>query len=140
MCVALPEGGESTLKKSLFILIALLALTSILVIAAEIPADKEVLTFEAKMGTVTFKHKEHADRIGDCTKCHHKTEGDAVPQACTVCHMEKEVKDEAPKLKDAVHNNCQDCHQEKVDAGEKAGPLKGAKECKNCHIKAEAAS
>ncbi len=134
------DRGESTLKKSLFTLIALLALTSIFVLAAEIPADKEVLTFDEKLGTVTFKHKEHADRIGDCITCHHKLEGDALPQACTVCHMEKEVKEEAPKLKDAVHNKCQGCHQEKADAGEKTGPLKGAKECKSCHIKAEAAS
>lgn len=128
------------MKKSLIGLITLLALTGIIVMAAEIPADKDVLTFDAKLGTVTFKHAEHAGRIGDCTTCHHKTEGDAIPQACSTCHMPKEVKDEAPKLKTAVHDNCQGCHQEKIDAGEKAGPVKGAKECKKCHIKEKAAS
>ena len=124
------------MKKSLISLIALLALTSIFVLAADIPAEKETITFDAKLGTVTFKHAEHAGRIGDCTTCHHKTEGDAVPEACSKCHMPKEVKDEAPKLKTAVHNRCQGCHQEKLDAGEKSGPVKGAKECKKCHIKA----
>ena len=126
---------ESTLKRTLIVLIALLALTGIIVMAAEIPADKEVITFDAKMGKMTFTHKEHADRIGDCTTCHHKVVGDAVPQPCSACHMPKEIKDEAPKLKTAVHDNCQGCHQEKVDAGEEAGPVKGAKECKKCHIK-----
>jgi len=128
------------LRKSLFGLITLLALTGIIVMAAEIPADKEVLTFDSKLGKVTFKHAEHAGRIGDCTTCHHKVEGDAVPQACSACHMPKEIKDEAPKLKTAVHDNCQGCHQEKLDAGEEAGPVKGAKECKKCHIKEKAAS
>ena len=123
------------MMKSLAGPIALFALTGIIVLAAEIPADKDVIVFEAKLGKMTFKHKEHSDRIGDCTICHHKTEGDAVPQPCSACHMPKEVKDEAPKLKTAVHDSCQGCHQEKVDAGEKAGPVKGAKECKKCHIK-----
>jgi hypothetical protein len=50
--------------------------------------------------------------------------------------MEKEEKDGAPKLKDAVHDNCQGCHQEKADAGEATGPLK--KKCKECHIKEQA--
>ena len=123
------------MKRALFSLIALIALTSVFVLAAEIPAEKEVITFEAKLGTVTFKHAEHAGRIGDCTTCHHKMEGDAAPQPCSACHMEKEEKDGAPKLKDAVHDNCQGCHQEKADAGEKSGPVGGANECKKCHIK-----
>jgi mono/diheme cytochrome c family protein len=129
--------GENNHVKKTLSLVAFLALVSVLVMAAEIPADKDVLTFDAKMGTVTFKHASHASRIGDCVTCHHKTEGDAVPQLCSECHMPKEVKDEAPKLKDAVHQNCQGCHQEKADAGEATGPLK--KKCKECHIKEKAA-
>jgi hypothetical protein len=128
------------MRKPVIALVALVALTGIIVLAAEIPADKEVIVFEAKLGKMTFKHSEHADRIGDCTTCHHKVEGDAVPQPCSACHMPKEEKDGAPKLKNAVHDSCQGCHQEKVDAGEKAGPVKGAKECKKCHIKETAAS
>lgn len=124
------------MKKALSFL-ALLALVSVLVMAAEIPADKDVLSFDAKLGKVTFTHKEHAVRIGDCVTCHHKTEGDTVPQLCSSCHLANEAKDEAPKLKDAVHANCQGCHQEKADAGEAAGPLK--KKCKECHIKEQAA-
>lgn len=117
-------------------LMVFIAAVGMLVMAAEIPAGKEVLTFEGKLGKVTFKHTEHADRIGDCVICHHKTEGDATPKLCSECHMEKEEKDGAPKLKDAVHDNCQGCHQEKADAGEATGPLK--KKCKECHIKEQA--
>lgn len=124
------------MKKTLSLL-ALLALVSVLVMAADIPADKDVLTFEAKMGKVTFSHKDHAEKIGDCVSCHHKTEGDAVPKLCSECHPPDAAKDDAPKLKDAVHKNCQGCHQEKADAGEATGPLK--KKCKECHIKEKAA-
>ncbi len=123
------------MKKTLIGLFVLFALTSIIVLATEIPEGKEVFTFDAKLGTVTFKHAEHAERIGNCTQCHHKFEGEDLPKACSTCHDPKEIVNEAPKLKNAMHDNCQGCHQEKIDAGEKAGPVKGAKECKKCHIK-----
>jgi len=125
------EGRK--VKKYLGLMVLLAATSMLVMAAAEIPADKDVLTFEGKLGKVTFKHTDHANRIGDCVSCHHKTEGDAVPQLCSECHMPKEEKDGAPKLKDAFHDNCQGCHQENADAGKPTGPLK--KKCKECHIK-----
>lgn len=121
--------------KKLALPVTLIALVGFLALAAEIPADKDVLTFQGKLGNVTFKHKEHATKGVTCVTCHHKTEGEAVPEPCSKCHMPDVEKEKAPKLKDAVHKTCQECHQKKIDAGEKAGPGKGAKECKGCHVK-----
>ena len=104
------------------------------ILAADIPADKVNIVFEGKRGTVTFAHEEHADRLGEkCSACHHKWEAEEIPRACSACHDRTVVKDEAPKLKVAVHKNCWNCHQERLDAGEATGPVK--KECKLCHKK-----
>jgi predicted CXXCH cytochrome family protein len=122
-------------KKTL-VVVGLLALVSVgaLVIAGEVPADKAEIKFDTKMGTVTFPHKVHSGLEGvSCTSCHHTLKEGATPQACSSCHDPKMEKDGAPKLKDAVHNNCYGCHQEKADAGMKSGPLK--KDCKACHVK-----
>ena len=125
--------------KRFLIVLAILALVgaAAAIAAAQIPAGKEVLTFEHKLGNVTFEHATHAGLEGvECVTCHHKTEGDATPQACVECHPSKVEKDSDDiKLKDAVHDMCWGCHQEKVDAGLKGGPVKGAKSCKECHIK-----
>ena len=122
--------------KRVLIVVAVLALCGIgaLVVASEIPGEQAEIKFDTKMGTVTFGHKVHAGLEGvSCKSCHHTLEADATPQKCSSCHDAKTVKDGAPKLKDAVHNSCYGCHQEKVDAGMKAGPLK--KDCKACHVK-----
>ncbi|RMF73226.1 MAG: hypothetical protein D6738_09420 [Acidobacteria bacterium] len=101
--------------------------------AAQIPEDKQVLKLETKMGTVTFEHAKHAGFEGvECQTCHHTFKGEGLPQACGECHGKK---DDAPKLQKAVHARCWGCHQEKADAGAKHGPLKGAKNCKKCHVK-----
>jgi len=122
-------------KKAL-ILVALIAVVSIIAFADNVPEGKEVLTFETKMGTVTFKHQEHQSRVGEgCVSCHHAVEGEDEPRGCSECHMSKPAEgDETPKLKDAVHNTCHGCHQELADEGKATGPLK--KKCKECHIKA----
>ena len=70
-----------------------------------------------------------------CTDCHHKMEGDQAPKPCSECHDAKEAKGDSPKLRDAVHANCYECHQKHADAGEATGPVK--KECKSCHIKSK---
>jgi hypothetical protein len=125
--------------KRTLIVMAILALiaAAAAVAGAQIPADKEVLEFEHKLGNVTFEHAKHAGYEGvTCVTCHHKTEGDAMPQACVECHPKKVEKgSEDLKLQDAVHNQWWSCHQEKIDAGLKGGPVKGAKNCKQCHIR-----
>jgi len=72
----------------------------------------------ASMGTVTFPHKAHQDKIGDCAKCHHKG---VEAGACSSCHDGTK----APKFKDVAHKLCKDCHKEQ------GGPTN----CKDCHKK-----
>jgi hypothetical protein len=117
--------------RRLALLVAAAFLVSMCVVAAEIPADKATIKFDTKMGTVTFPHKAHADRV-KCEECHHAVKGMEAKQQCSACHDAKEAKGNAPKLKDAVHKTCQGCHEKSVAAGKKVP----GKECKNCHVKA----
>lgn len=116
-------------------LLAGLALLPAAVLAHDltIPADKEVIQFDTKLGVVTFLHKMHADlSVTECTTCHHmlKPEDETV-QACHACHGSKDG--EAPKVKTAFHSTCIGCHEYTVAHGDEAGPQK--KKCKLCHVK-----
>lgn len=105
---------------------------------ATIPDDKAVITFETKIGVVTFNHALHATvRSIECASCHHTyTEGEPIKR-CTECHKKKAAQVEgfsvlAPKNKKAFHNKCKGCHKYTLEELEKpAGPTK----CKLCHIK-----
>jgi cytochrome c553 len=88
--------------KKLLIALMLVAFTFTLAYAVD------VVTYESKKGNVTFDHKMHSDKIGDCAKCH---EGEPAKIAID---------------KDAAHGAaCKDCHK---DMG---GPTK----CNDCHKK-----
>jgi hypothetical protein len=117
------------------VLVAFVA--TMLVLAAQVPEGTEVLTFEHKLGNVTFQHAMHAGLEGvECQTCHHTSEAGETPEKCSACHLSKPPEgEEAPKLFKAVHDQCWGCHQEKVDAGMDSGPLKGAKNCKECHVR-----
>lgn len=67
----------------------------------------DVVKYEAKNGAVTFDHKAHQAKVGDCAKCH-----EGAPAKIAVD-------------KDYAHKNCKGCHQEK------GGPTK----CGDCHKK-----
>ncbi|MFA5517243.1 MAG: cytochrome c3 family protein [Desulfuromonadales bacterium] len=68
----------------------------------------DVVTYEAKNGTVTFDHKVHQERAGgDCAKCHEGTPG------------KFEVS------KDFAHKTCKGCHAE----------MNGPTKCGGCHKK-----
>jgi len=106
------------MKKLLILLIAasFVATAAMSVIANDKgPAE---IKLEASMGTVTFNHAAHQDRITDCATCHHQGE----LTTCHTCHDGKA----APKAKKVFHDNCKGCHVE-----QKSGPTK----CKECHIK-----
>ena len=98
-----------------------------------IPADQDVISFETKLGVVTFQHKKHAELSQtECSTCHHKLQPeDTSVKACHACHG-ADVAD-APKVKTAFHTTCIGCHEYTVKQGEEAGPLK--KKCKLCHVK-----
>lgn len=121
---------------------ALLTAGPLGVAAQDIPADKEVITFTGKLGTVTFLHGMHAHLVDvgglpkvECTTCHHKTEPGAMPKKCDECHAQKdgEKMENAPNIKDAFHLRCRGCHQYTMETmGKQAGP---DKKCKLCHVK-----
>jgi len=69
----------------------------------------DIMTFSAMMGTVTFQHKAHQERLKDCSICHEKDPG----------KMDNFDKDFA-------HKTCKGCHADKG-----AGPTK----CSECHKK-----
>jgi predicted CXXCH cytochrome family protein len=106
------------MKRIVAVLLALafLAAGSLVAIAADKgPAE---IKLEAKMGTVTFNHAAHQERVPDCKTCHHKG---VEAGACRSCHDGTK----APSMKDAAHKLCKDCHKEK------GGPTS----CKDCHKK-----
>jgi len=72
-------------------------------------AGPETISLPAKMGTVTFPHKAHQEKLKDCKICHEKGPGKIEGFG-----------------KDWAHKTCKGCHAEK-----KAGPTK----CNECHKK-----
>ncbi|PLY03260.1 MAG: cytochrome C [Desulfuromonas sp.] len=87
--------------KKIIVLAMLLAFVSVSAFAAD------VVTYENKKGNVTFDHKAHQEKLGDCAKCHEGT-----PAKIAVD-------------KDFGHKTCKACHK---DMG---GPTK----CNDCHKK-----
>lgn len=92
-----------------------------LVAAAE-PPGKLVLKVYPKR-TVTFDHKGHAKRIGDCRKCHHMSSPGS-EEKCSECHSAKGDKD-TPSFREAMHLRCKNCHMRDNKK------VKGS--CKECH-------
>jgi len=96
-------------------------------------AQKDVITFDAPNGKVTFAHKKHVDMKLDCVKCHHTWKaGEKSGKLCKDCHKAKE-EGKTPSLKDAAHKDCKGCHDEAKKANKPAGPTG----CTQCHVKAK---
>ncbi|MBU2550812.1 MAG: cytochrome c family protein [Proteobacteria bacterium] len=129
------------MRKKGLVLICLAALIGVicmagLLVAAEVPDTVTIQekAFEKfKKGPVTLDHKKHSAEYGvKCDECHHLykdgkntwKEGDAV-QKCSECHDPKKKNGEAPKLQNAFHSNCKDCHKAKGKGPEK--------KCGECH-------
>jgi hypothetical protein len=100
----------------LLVVVGFVATTAMFAMANNGPAEVKL---EASMGTVTFPHAEHQEKVADCTTCHHNG---VDAGKCSSCHG---VDAAAPKAKKAFHKLCKDCHK-KQD-----GPTK----CKGCHVK-----
>jgi hypothetical protein len=92
---------EMNMKK----LIIIMMLLTFVGVSVAIAADS--YTYENKKGTVTFNHKAHQEKLGDCAKCH---EGEP-------------AKIEVDK--DFGHNTCKACHKE----------MNGPTKCNDCHKK-----
>lgn len=110
--------------RRIIVLVGAIASTLFLagVICAAEPPGKVVLKVYPKR-TVTFDHKAHAKRIGNCQKCHHMSKpGDE--EKCSECHSAKGDKD-TPSFREAMHMRCKNCHM--MDNKK----VKGS--CKECH-------
>ena len=85
-----------------FVLIAML----LAFVSVNVAFAADVVTYENKKGTVTFNHKAHQDKLGDCAKCHEGT-----PAKIAV------DKDFGHKTRKACHSEmngptkCNDCHK-----------------------------
>ncbi len=114
------------MKKTLLFAVVALFIIAGLVMSADVPKDKDVITLKSKKGDVTFTHSKHMAAKGvTCTTCHHTyKEGDTV-KSCHACHG---VDENAPKVMKAFHKQCRDCHK-------KAEGKKAPTKCKECHIK-----
>lgn len=67
----------------------------------------DVYTYEAKNGNVTFDHKMHADKLGDCAKCH---QGEPGPIEMSKDFAHKEGCNDCHKAMGAP-SKCNDCHK-----------------------------
>lgn len=93
-----------------------------------------------KKGPVKLNHKKHSEEYGiDCTNCHHDyrngenvwTETDPV-KSCVECHDPEKGQGDVPKLQNAYHRNCRDCHQELIKQGK--SETAPSKKCNDCHL------
>jgi hypothetical protein len=110
--------------------------------AADVPDEVSISNDgykKDKKGPVKLSHKKHhADYKVACTDCHHDyqkgknvwKEGDPVKK-CGDCHNPKKKQGKVPKLQNAYHKNCKNCHKDLVKAGKsKKAPYK---KCNDCH-------
>ena len=91
------------MKKIVVALFALVAFAS-----TSFAVGPETIKLPASMGEVTFHHKQHQERLKDCTKCHAKATGGKI----------------ADLGKDWAHKTCKGCQ---------ADGNKGPTTCKVCH-------
>ena len=106
--------------KKLVVLFAVFAFVAsvAVVVAADAPST-DITLKGGKMGAITFSHAKHAEKVADCTACHHKG---VDAGTCSSCHG---VDSAAPQAKKAFHDQCKGCHKDQ------GGPTK----CKECHVK-----
>lgn len=108
-------------------LIFLLAI-AILPIAAQEKKAPETLSFQAKMGNVTYNHAAHAKRVkDDCTACHDKL----FQQSATAPLNYKAA---MHKTAEAKQISCGSCHRPQGHAFESKG------NCAKCHVRGGAKS
>ena len=120
------------MKKGIFSLGILACFVFSVLMVSGVFAAKDVITFDASMGKVTFPHKKHAETLKiDCLKCHHTwKKGETSGKLCLECHKAK-AEGKALTAKDAFHKDCKGCHDDAKKANKPAGPTG----CTQCHVK-----
>jgi cytochrome c-type protein NrfB len=75
------------------------------------------------LGNVSFPHRLHQEKVGDCQACHKlfPREAGAIQKLIAAGTLKKKE----------VMASCKTCHQETKDRGRTAGPTS----CKACHDK-----
>lgn len=113
------------LKKILFFLLCLVlwAATGIAARSSAENQGAETLSIHAgRRGEVTFPHRQHQERIGDCMVCH-----SLFPQKPNSIEDLKAVGTLARKQ--VMNKLCVKCHRDKRIKGEPSGPTS----CNTCH-------
>ena len=114
---------------TLLAIVVVAVFSASVLVAADAPVTVVIKDVQKVKTPVTMPHKAHADRIGNCTECHHK-DAAGKEQKCFACHK-AEKKGDVVALKDAMHTKCKGCHQKMKDAKKATGPTT----CDGCHKK-----
>jgi hypothetical protein len=99
------EYQMQTVKSTIVAVVVAMSFSSVV-----FAGSPETIELPASMGKVTFHHKQHQERLNDCTKCHATKDGGKIEGFG----------------KDVAHKTCKACHTEMG---------KGPTSCKECHIK-----
>jgi hypothetical protein len=108
--------------------LSLVGVLSVLMVSAlaqtQNTGSAEIVLEGGASGNVRFPHRQHQEKLVDCTICHA-----AFPQKAGAI---EELKAQGKLAKKQIMNEqCTKCHKEKKQAGEKAGPTT----CTTCHVK-----
>ena len=92
---------------------------------------QEKLRAERPMLPLTFAHLDH--RSVNCVDCHHNFLDDTGQGLCFDCHKTDPTVNAL--MEEQFHTLCRNCHVEKQQQGEDAGPTR---QCIDCHTADEA--
>jgi len=93
-------------------------------LAVENKGAEKIQIDAGSKGAVSFQHRKHQDRLGDCNVCHNM-----FPQEPQSLARLKENGKLKPKA--VMKKLCVKCHKAEKKAGNKAGPTT----CSKCHIR-----
>ena len=93
-------------------------------LAVENKGAEKIQIDAGSKGAVSFQHRKHQDRLGDCNVCH--TMFPQEPQSLARLKANRKL-----KPKDVMKKLCVKCHKAEKKAGNKAGPTT----CSKCHIR-----
>ena len=93
------------------------------------PDKVDLSRFKSTKSVVPFGHRKHIDMKITCKTCHHKSYENKEAVKCSTCHK-AQVEGKVLSVKDAFHEQCKDCHRDKLKASaESKAPTK----CLECH-------
>lgn len=112
------------MKRAALISVILAFVMAAAFVAAENHGAVDITVFGGSRGEVPFTHKQHQDRLNDCSVCH-----DYFSQQPDAMKVMKENGELKKKL--VMNKLCIKCHKAEKTAGNKSGPTT----CSECHVK-----